>query len=122
MNLSVAWPDRRGDVLNALDVLASEPPTLDARGQDPRWPDLSNAVHWLVDDTFWDHGEGARESIGTILRDENEADVVQLAVAAVMRVAKRQGPTSRDAAWFADEGWPEVRRAARAAAAVLRGS
>lgn len=52
--MDIEWPDLRQDVLNALDVLAAEPPILDENGHDPRWPDLKNAVHWLVDDTFWD--------------------------------------------------------------------
>ncbi len=36
--MDVEWPDRRADVLNGLDLLASEPPTLTAEGHDPLWP------------------------------------------------------------------------------------
>lgn len=32
--VDVDWPDRRSDVLDALDLLASEPPSLDNEGQD----------------------------------------------------------------------------------------
>ncbi|WP_427886938.1 SCO4402 family protein [Kribbella sp. GL6] len=101
--MDVQWPARRRDVIEALDVLASEPPTTDGAGHDPRWPDVTNAVHWLVDDTFWDIHDPA-DSIGTILRDQREAVVVRRVVAAVVAVSERQGATSTDARWFADEG------------------
>lgn len=101
--VNIEWPDRREDVLKALDVLASIPPALGASGSDPRWPDMTNAVHWLVDDTGWDHGDSVEQSIGTILRDKREAVVVQRAVAAVMAcrnakvraAAMRRGSTTR---------------------------
>jgi hypothetical protein len=46
---TVAWPGRRGDVINSLFILM----TLTTRSVES-WPDLTAAVHWLVDDTFWD--------------------------------------------------------------------
>lgn len=88
--MHVAWPGRCEDVLAALEVLAAEQPELDGSGWDPRWPNLTEAVHWLVDDTFWDvHDPGA--SIGTILRDEREADAVREVGNAVVSVSDRQG-------------------------------
>jgi hypothetical protein len=117
--MEIAWPDRRSDVLNALDVLASEPPPLTCDGSDPRWPDLNNSVHWLVDDTSWDHND-PRDSIGTLLRDDNEADAVEQVVQAIVTVSERQGPTASDAQWFGDKDWPQVRRLAAQAAATLR--
>ncbi|WP_116505430.1 hypothetical protein [Micromonospora sp. B006] len=45
----VAWPDRRADITNALSVLA----TLRPHGI-ALWPGLTEAVHWLIDDTSWD--------------------------------------------------------------------
>ena len=117
--MDVDWPDRRSSVLDALDLLASEPPTLDNKGRDRRWPDLTNAVHWLVDDTFWD-AHDPTDSIGTILRDEREAAAIRRVVAAVVAVSERQGATSTDARWFADEGWAEVRAAATDAGDLLR--
>jgi hypothetical protein len=117
--MEIAWPDRRSDVLNALDALASEPPTLTSDESDPRWPDLTNSVHWLVDDTSWDH-DSPRDSIGTVLRDENEADAVEHVVKVLVTVSERQGATAADAQWYADADWPEVRRLAARAAATLR--
>jgi hypothetical protein len=117
--VSLEWPERRGDVLTALEVLAAEPPTLDYGGHDPRRPNVTDAVHWLVDDTSWDVMSPA-ESIGTMLRDEREVVLIQHVVVAVVAVSERQGATSGDAAWFADEAWSEVRSTARDAAAALR--
>ena len=117
--MEIAWPDRRSDVLNALDALASEPPTLTSDGSAPRWPDLTNSVHWLVDDTWWDLNN-PRKSIGTVLRDDNEADAVDQVVKLIVTISERQGPTASDAQWFGDTDWPQVRRLAAQAAATLR--
>ncbi|MFD8494900.1 hypothetical protein [Amycolatopsis sp. NPDC059657] len=116
--MDIAWPGQREDVLVALEVLAAEPPVLDDAGRDTRWPDLTNAIHWFVDDTGWDQQDPAT-SIGTILRNEHEADLVRDVVAAVVAVSDRQGATSSDAAWFADGGWCEVRRLATDALTFL---
>ncbi|MEU8418388.1 hypothetical protein AB0C24_36800 [Amycolatopsis japonica] len=117
--MDVEWPGRREDVLSALRVLAAEPPVLDGAGRDTRWPDLTNAVHWLVDDTPWDMVDPAT-SIGTILRDGHEGDAIREVVAAVVAVSDRQGPQSSDAAWFGDSGWSEVRRLAAQALTCLK--
>jgi hypothetical protein len=115
----IAYPDRRGDVLNARDVLAAEPPSLTDDENDPRWPDLKNSVHWLVDDTFWDQFD-PRDSIGTLLRDEIEAAAVEGFVKVIVTISERQGATATDAQWFGDANWPDVRRLATQAAATLR--
>jgi len=117
--MDVEWPDRRADVLNGLDLLASEPPTLTADGRDPRWPDLRNAVHWVVDDTWWDQRD-PHESIGTLLRNADEAEAVGDVVAAVVTVSERVQAGSTDAVWFADTHWPAVRESAAKAAGLLR--
>ncbi|WP_313888084.1 SCO4402 family protein [Lentzea alba] len=118
--MDVAWPGRREDVLSALRTLAAEPPTLDGEGRDTRWPDLTNAVHWLVDDTLWDLVDPAT-SIGTILRNGHEADVIREIVTAVVAVSERQGTMASDATWFGDSGWCEVRRLAANALNRLTG-
>lgn len=116
--VTVEWPDRRMDVLNALDTLAADPPEL-VDSRDPRWPALGDAVHWLVDDTAWDHRDPI-ESVGTLLRSEQEAAAVGRVVAAVVAVSDRRGPTAPDGDWFGDEGWPQVQSAAQKAAVALR--
>lgn len=119
MKTDVEWPDRRGDVLSALELLADEPPELTENGADPRWPDLTNAVHWLVDDTWWDQTD-PDESIGTILRSDAEAAVIRMVVGALVDVADRQSANASDASWFGDPGWPIVRELATIALKRLR--
>ena len=76
-------------------------------------------MHWLVDDTSWDR-TNPRESIGTLLRDDNEAIAVEQVVKVIVTVSERQGATASDAQWFGDADWPQVRMLAAKAAATLR--
>lgn len=117
--MGIAFPDRRQDLLNALGLLAADVPELDGDGWDTtRWPDLTAAVHWLVDDTAWDVHDPV-ESIGTVLHNDVEADAVRAVVTAVVAVSDRQGATAPDASWYGDQTWPEVRRLATQALASL---
>jgi hypothetical protein len=117
--MAVEWPDRRADVLAGLETLAAEPPGLREDGSDPRIPGLTNAVHWVVDDTGWDNRAPA-EFIGTVLVDEAEASAVARVVREIVTVSERQAPEGSDHAWFTDEAWPRVREAAAEAAALMR--
>ena len=115
----MAYPDRREDVLNALGLLATEVSQLNGAEQEStRWPDLTAAVHWFVDDTAWDVHDSA-ESVGAILRDDVEADAMRAVVAAVIAVSDRQGVTASEASWYGDQTWPNVRRLAADALASL---
>jgi hypothetical protein len=118
--MDVAYPDRRQDVLNALGLLAADVPDLDGAGRDTRWPNLTEAVHWLVDDTAWDVHDPIG-SIGTILRDEAEANAIRAVTIAVVAVSDRQGAAATDAAWYGDQNWPDVRRLAADALVSLTG-
>lgn len=109
--MKLEWPWRRPDLLTSLELLRDEPPALPTDGIDPRWPDLTFAVHYLVDDTFWDQTDIA-DSIGLILRDQTEADMARELVDLLVRVSDRQGAASSDACWFGDPDWPSVREAA----------
>lgn len=111
--MGVEWPDRREDVLNALDILASPNPSAE-------WPTLTEAVHWLVDDTFWDVRDPT-EDIGALLFDEHEAAAVRSVVSAVLGVSERQGPTAADQSWLDDSSWPTVRKLAARTATAMRG-
>ncbi len=117
--VSVTWPDRRADVISGLDTLASAPPVLQAGQSDPRWPDLTNAVHWVVDDTWWDSHDPA-DSVGLILRDDIEAAAVRAVVTLVVRVSERQGALAADALWFADPDWSAVRQLALTALELMQ--
>lgn len=116
--MSVEWPDQRRDVVNGLDIMAADR-VLDAEGEDRRWPDLTDAVHWVVDDTFWDSRDRA-ESIGTILVDREEAQAVADVAETVVIISNRAGAEAADATWCADPAWPHLQKAARKAAALLR--
>lgn len=116
--MSIAWPGRRADVVAGLEVLAAEPPPA-AGARDRRWPPLTDAVHWVVDDTWWDQRPPA-DDIGTILRDRAEADALAAVVAVLVGVLDEVGPDD-DAAVFAHPRWAEVRRAAVAALDLVRG-
>jgi hypothetical protein len=117
--VSVTWPDRRADVISGLDALASDPPVLQSGQSDPRWPDLTNAVHWVVDDTSWDTQDPAKD-VGLILRDEGEAAAVRAVVTLVVGISERRGPLAPDALWFADPEWPGVRQVALAALELMQ--
>jgi hypothetical protein len=119
--VEIEWPNRRADVLEALDVLASDPATLLTRSPDGLlpYPSLTDAVNWLVDDTGWDHHDPS-ESVGTILRNSEEADVIASVVKAIVGISGRQGGMASDAVWLADSEWQVVRESARVATELLR--
>lgn len=116
--MRVEWPERREDVLNGLDALASDP-VLNGDGVDQRWPDLTNVVHWVVDDTWWDHADPS-ESVGTVLVDAAEVRAVYEVVALVVELSERVGADTTDAQRSSDGAWPRVQEAAAAAAVLLR--
>ena len=116
--MTVEWVDRRADVLAALDALGKLP----GAGYDvtrPPEPTLTDAVHWLVDDTWWDVRD-LRQSIGTLLADVEEAEAVEAVVRELVAVSERQGPGAPDRLWFDDIEWPRIRAAAKRAADVMR--
>jgi hypothetical protein len=111
----------RRDVLNALEILAQDPPVCLPDGRDPRQPNLCQALSWLVEDTFW--GRSRRrpmDSVGTLLRSEHEAECVDEVVTHVVLISQRCGPEAPDVRWFEDPSWVHVREAAGRAAAALR--
>ncbi|WP_182907205.1 SCO4402 family protein [Microbispora sp. H13382] len=110
----VQWPERRGDVLNALQALADREYQEQHWRSGHGWPDLTAAVHWLIDDTFIDQA-GARSLIPQLFRDEQEADHVQLVVNALLRVLDDLGPTAPDHAYLDHPAWITVLHAADAA-------
>ncbi|MGN9837475.1 SCO4402 family protein [Nonomuraea sp. H19] len=114
----VQWPERRKDVLEALRALG------DRAYQDQHWrfgkgwPDLTAAVHWLIDDTFIDQ-HGARALIPHLFLDQREADLVQTVVDALLRVLDDLGPAAPDNAYLDHPGWINVLYSAEAAHTAL---
>lgn len=118
---AVQWPERRKDVLEALRALS------DRDYQNQYWrsgegrPDLTAAVHWLIDDTSIDQ-HGARALISRLFLDQREADLVQLVVDALLRILDDLGPTVPDNAYLDHPEWINVLHSARAAYLALRSS
>ena len=112
----VAWTDRRLDVIAALDRLA----TISGVNLS-EWPDLTNAVHWLIDDTWWDH-HPPEEAIGLILRDQAEATAVGLVVTALSSVLDDVTATSSDRACLDHPQWGDVASLAAASRDLMTSS
>ena len=110
----VAYPDRRDDVVAALERLAA----ID-RSTVSDWPDLTNSVHWLVDDTFWDV-RPASSDIGTILRSQAEADAVTAVIEPLIAVLEDLDPAAEDLSYLAHPRWADVPRSAANACDLLR--
>ncbi|MFI7452203.1 hypothetical protein ACIBQX_32230 [Nonomuraea sp. NPDC049714] len=118
--LRLKWPERREDVLEALRALGDR----DYQDQHWRsgkgWPDLTSAVHWLIDDTFIDQ-HGARALIPHLFLDQREADLVQVVADALLLVLDDLGPTAPDNAYLDHRGWTNVLNSAGAAYLALSG-
>ncbi|MBB4947432.1 hypothetical protein F4556_002967 [Kitasatospora gansuensis] len=76
--------------------------------------DVTDAVYRLVEDTWLDRWP-AEKYVGTILRDAEEAALVDAAVLRVLRVLHEIGADAPAAAYLGHPGWPEAVEAARAA-------
>lgn len=110
----VAWPERRADIVEAVATLATEPPETGAGESDPTAQTCDVAVRHLVDDTGWHYRHRVAE-IGTILRDEKEAEALGVLVAAIVSIRVPAG-TSRSGGI----GWPQVQRTAGEALEAMR--
>ena len=117
--MSVEWT-QRGDVKEALILLSSGVPDLTPEGWDPRWPNLTEAIHWLIDDTGWERRDPS-EDVPRVLHTEEEASALAVLVRSVMKVHDRHGPTAPDAAWYGDSEWTRVQQLAATALALLGG-
>jgi hypothetical protein len=117
--MTVEFPEMRLNALVGIDTLAEAPPILLPGQRDGRWPDLTNAIHWMIDDTSWDH-RPPHETIGTLLEDEAEATAAAGLVELLLALIADHGDA--DASYFADARWPEVRRLAADLARLMRRS
>jgi hypothetical protein len=113
---SVAWTSMRRDVIDALRTLA----TLEA-DEAERDPEFTDAVHALVDDTWWEHQDPGR-FIGLVLVDEAEARGARDVVAALVTVLDEVGPTAAYDSYLGHPGWPRVTTTAAALLARMSGA
>lgn len=100
--LSIAWPGQRRDVIAALRTLSTLAP-----GEAERDPEFTEAVHALVEDTWWEH-QDPHGYVGLVLVDGAEADDARLAVAALVAVLDALGPEAEYDDYLADPGWARV--------------
>ena len=103
---------QRGDVIAGLKLLAGPSPI----GE--HWPDLTAAVNWVVDDTFWDRRDPA-DDIGILLRDPLEANGLRCLVGQLVKVCSTLGEAP-DADYVADPHWSIVQYLARDCLAILQ--
>jgi hypothetical protein len=114
----VTGPERRADVVAALTTLATLRQTMKRPDVTEAWPGLGEAVHWLVDDTWWDARDPA-DDVGTLLRDADEAAAVSAVLAPLLEILDEVGPTARDAEFVAHRRWHETAIAASRARKLL---
>ncbi|MET7951230.1 hypothetical protein [Micromonospora sp. NPDC005324] len=112
---TIAWPDRRADIITALAVLATLRPHTPTS-----WPGLTEAVHWLIDDTFWDQRSPSSD-IGTILSRANEADAITATLKPLSAILDELGPTAADDDYLTHPRWHEVTHAAADAHQLMTG-
>ena len=112
---AVMWPDRRADIINAVHILALLRPDTPAG-----WPGLTEAVHWLIDDTFWDQRD-PRSDVGSILSSADEARAVSSVVSSLLTVLDASGPTRADDDYLNHPHWHQVTRTATHAHRLLSG-
>jgi hypothetical protein len=110
----VRFPYMRADVVDAIELLSTLP--LD---EPIAWHDLTEAVHGVVDDTYWDR-RSPKESVGVLLRDDEEAEAVQAVVTPLLAILGELGPTAPDDLYFAHPSWDEVRHASSQALRLLK--
>ncbi|MEU6073881.1 hypothetical protein [Micromonospora sp. NPDC047074] len=69
---------------------------------------LTEAVHWLIDDTFWDQRH-PRHDIGTILASTSEADAIAATLEPLIAILDELGPTAPASTWSGvgagSQGW-----------------
>lgn len=112
MTEEVRYPALRGDVIDALEALAD--PEYQARvwldGEFPgdgNYESLDMAVHALYDDAQLDGG--AERAIGTVLRDEHEAQALDGVIEAMEAVFTELGGTELpDREIVGALSWPRV--------------
>jgi hypothetical protein len=109
--MTVEWPDRRLDIIAALNVLAAPDPAVP-----DRHPSLTDPIHWLIDDTWWDKHDPAPD-IGKLLIGAAEAQAIRDVLAPLEEILHDLGPVAPDEEYVQDDRWHHV---AAAASACLR--
>jgi len=115
---SVKYPQFRLNVIEGLRILASRDAAEKWLAGEATYPSLTDGVHWLIDDTFWDVRPVA-DSVGILLLNTAEADAVAAAVDAVLSVVDSIGPDAPDEVHVRHEMWAKAQDACSKALSVL---
>jgi hypothetical protein len=116
--VKVAWEGQRADVIEALRALSDDNLRQSWSRGESIAPSLTDAVHWLVDDTWLDT-RPASSLIPEVFVDHAEAGAIDRAVKALLVVLDGHGPLAEDREYLEHSNWPNVVEASRAALAVL---
>ena len=110
----VRYPGLRGEVIDALELFT----VLSPQNVGQRVGDLTNAIHGLVDDTFWDMRDPS-EDIGYRLRDGEEVAAINAVLEPLLVVTGELGPVRPDVEYLRHRRWPDVVAGAGAAHRLL---
>lgn len=107
---AVIWPWKRRELALLLKDLA------DPIFRDKSDFDIDHAFHFLFDDT--DLAEKSHSEVGTILRDGDEAEAMDLLCQSLDAMLKRLGDRGTDV-FLRDDGWSSIENLAKTALACL---
>lgn len=115
---NVSLPGQRGDIRNALWLLSDRELHDMWRAGESTSSSLTDAVHWLVDDTWLDTRPAA-DLVPDVLRSNAEADALDLVVALLLRILDELGGVAPVTEYVESNRWPAVVEAAAAAQLTL---
>ncbi len=107
----VKYPELRENIINALQFFSAET-------KPSEWPDFTNAVHWFVDDTFWDQ-HSPDEDVGIVLRNQGEANAINAVLIPLLVILNELGPIGIDGDYYSHPLWIDVRNASTKAVDLL---
>jgi hypothetical protein len=86
------------------------------------WPGLTEAVHWLVDDTGWDFHPPHDGDVGTILASRDEVDAVTATLEPLLAILDELGPFAADSDYLNHPRWNQVAQVATNAHQLMVGT
>jgi len=114
----VSLSSSRAALIDALDLLSDRTLHSKWRSGEQTWPGLTEAVHWLIDDTWLDKRPAA-SLVPEVLTDSAEAAAVEAAVSSLLVVLDDLGSTCPDGQYLEHGGWPTVIETSASALALL---
>lgn len=114
-NNAMPWWRWRSRIRSALHMLSDQGFQQQCwlAGQ-PGYGDVTDAVYRIVEDSWLDYWSAERY-VGSVIRDTEEAKLVDAAVFAVLQVLHEVGADAPAGSYLGHPRWPEVLSSARAA-------